>query len=135
MTWAPLIARFLLGLVFFVFGLNGFLNFIPPPAVMPENMTTFMNGMLVTGYFFPLLKGTEVVCGILLLSGFFVPLALVILAPIIIHIFLVHSFMAPEGLSIAIFIGVLEIYLAFFVKPYCDVIRPLFCPKGQCKTQ
>ena len=53
--------RIFLGLIYFVFGLNGFLNFIPVPP-MPEAMTTFMGAMLNTGYFFPLLKGTEVIC-------------------------------------------------------------------------
>lgn len=129
MSKLPLIARLVLGLIFFVFGLNGFLNFIPPPESMPENMTTFMNGMMVTGYFFPLLKGTEVVCGALLLVGAFVPLALIVLAPIILNIFLVHAFMAPEGLPIAIAIGLLECYLAFFAKPYSDIVKQIFrCP-------
>jgi len=122
----PLIARILLGLIFFVFGLNGFLNFIPQPPDLPERMMTFMNGMLATGYMFPLIKGTEVVCGALLLMGAFVPLALVVLAPIVLNIFLVHAFMAPDGLVIALVIGLLEVYLAFFVKPYSDTIKSLF---------
>lgn len=128
-TKLPLIARILLGLIFFVFGLNGFFNFIPTPPDMPERMMTFFNGMMATGYFFPFLKGTEVVCGLLLLSGAFVPLALVVLAPIIINIFLVHAFMAPSGLPVAIVIGVFEIYLAFFAQPYSPIVKQIFrCP-------
>ncbi len=124
----PLIARMLLGLIFFVFGLNGFLNFIPTPE-MPENMTTIMNGFMAMGYFFPLLKGTEVLCGLLLLIGAFVPLALIVLAPIILNIFLLHAFVAPDGLPIAIVIGLLEVYLAFFAKPYSDIVKQIFrCP-------
>lgn len=86
-TKGPLIARWILGLIFFVFGLNGFFNFIPMPETMPEKMATFMGGLMASQYFFPLLKGTEVVCGALLLIGAFVPLALIVLAPIIINIF------------------------------------------------
>lgn len=126
----PLIARILLGLVFFVFGLNGFLNFIPTPPDLPEKLQAFTTGLMASGYFFPFLKGTEVVCGLLLLVGAFVPLALVVLAPIILNIFLVHVFLAPSGLLIALIIGALEIYLAFFVSPYKEVIRPLFRSKG-----
>ena len=124
MKYVPLIARIVLGLIFFVFGLNGFLNFLPTPQ--PESMAAFMTGLASTGYFFPLLKGTEVICGALLLVGAFVPLSLVVLAPIVLNIFLVHAFMAPDGLPMAVFIGVLEIYLAFFAKPYSDVVKRLF---------
>jgi putative oxidoreductase len=122
----PLIARILMGLIFVIFGLNGFLNFIPTPPEMPEKLTAFTTGMLATGYFFPFLKGMEVLCGLLLLSGRFVPLALVVLAPIITQIFLVHLFLAPSGLPVALVLGGLEIYLAFFVSPNKEVIRPLF---------
>lgn len=125
-SYLPLVARIILGLIFFVFGLNGFLNFIPVPEELPENMVTFMNGMMVTGYFLPLVKGTEVVCGLLLLTGVFVPLALVVLAPVILNIFLVHAFMAPDGLPMALVIGGLEVYLAFFSRPYSGAVKQLF---------
>lgn len=125
MSKATMISRILLGLIFFVFGLNGFLNFIPQPP-LPEKMQTFVTGMLVTGYFFPLLKGTEVICGALLLLNRYVPLALVVLAPIVLNIFCVHVFMAPDGLPVAIVVGLLEAYLAFFAKPYSDVVKKIF---------
>ncbi len=122
----PLIARILLGLIFFVFGLIGLFNLIPPPPDLPERLQTFNNGLAASGYFFTLLKGTETICGLLLLTGRFVPLALVVLAPIVLNIFLVHAFMAPSGLPIAILAGVLLSYLAFFAKPYSDTIKLLF---------
>lgn len=125
----PMIARILLGLIFFASGLAGLLNLAPPPADLPEKMVTFMNGMMATTYFFPLVKGTEVVCGLLLLTGFWVPLALVVLAPVILNIFMVHAFMAPDGLILATILGLLEIYLAFFAQPYAARIRPLFQKK------
>lgn len=130
MNKLPMIARILLGLLFFVFGLNGFFNFIPTPTEgIPEKLMTFTNGLMATGYFFPLLKGTEVICGALLLIGAFVPLALVVLAPIILNIFLVHAFLEPKGLPIALVMGALEIYLAFFAKPYSDIVKQIFrCP-------
>jgi uncharacterized membrane protein YphA (DoxX/SURF4 family) len=122
----PLIARILFGFVFFASGLAGLLHLAPPPADLPESMKTYMAGMMASVYFFPLLKGTETVCGLLLLSGMYVPLALIVLAPVVLNIFLVHAFMAPSGLPLAIVLGVLEIYLAFFASPYREVIRPLF---------
>jgi uncharacterized membrane protein YphA (DoxX/SURF4 family) len=122
----PLVARILLGLIFFVFGLNGFLNFIPTPPMEPGKLTDFFNGIMATGYFFPLLKGTEVVCGALLLLGVSVPLALVVLAPIIVNIFLVHALLAPSGLPMAVGIVVLETYLAFFSAPYSPTVKALF---------
>lgn len=105
-------ARIILGLVFLIFGLNGFFNFIPMPPP-PENMMKFMMAMIDTGYFMKLLKGCEVICGILLLANIFVPLALLILAPICLNIFLLHAFMAPEGLPMAIAILVLGITIAW----------------------
>lgn len=87
-----LVARLLLGLVFTVFGLNGFLNFLPaPPLSGPEG--EFLGAMVKTGYFFPIVKLIEVICGVLLLSGFFVPLALILLAPIVFQIFFFHLFL------------------------------------------
>jgi len=115
-----------MGLIFTVFGLIGLFNLVPAPPDLPERMQTFMNGMAASGYFMQLVKGTEVICGLLLLSGFFVPLALVVLAPITLNIFLVHAFMAPDGLVIALVIGLLHLYLAFFAPPYAPTIKQLF---------
>jgi putative oxidoreductase len=122
----PMIARILLGLLFFVFGLMGLFNMIQPPPGLPENLVKFNEGLMASGYFFKLLKATETVCGLLLLINMFVPLALVILAPIVLNIFLVHAFMQPEGLPMAVVIGALTVYLAFFAQPYAGKLKPLF---------
>lgn len=122
----PMIARLLLGLMFFVFGLMGLLNLVPPPPNLPEKLQAFNNGLMATGYFIPFLKAVETICGLLLLSGMFVPLALVVLAPIVIHIFLVHVFLEPSGLPIALVIGLLLTYLSFFAEPYASRVKQLF---------
>jgi putative oxidoreductase len=128
MSKIALIARLLLGLIFFVFGLNGFLNFIPMPP-LPEAASAFMMGLGGSGYFFPMLKGVEVICGALLLIGAFVPLALIVLAPIILNIVLFHGFLAPGGLALPIVIGLLEVYLAFFSQQYSPIVKQIFrCP-------
>jgi uncharacterized membrane protein YphA (DoxX/SURF4 family) len=126
MKKVTLIIRLLLGLVFFASGVSFFLT--KPPA-MTGAIAVFFNGLMATHYFFYLLKGCETVCGLLLLSGRFVPLALVTLAPIILNIILVNAFMMPNMLPLALGIGVLEIYLAFFSQEYRSPIRALFRPK------
>lgn len=113
----PTAARILLGLIFFVFGLNGFLNFIPtpPPA---EKIVPFMTGIISTGYFFPLLKATEVTCGLLLLANRFVPLALVVLSPVIVQIAAFHFFFEHSGSVMAAFLVVAQAYLGWAYRGY-----------------
>ncbi|ASD62298.1 acyltransferase [Bdellovibrio bacteriovorus] len=118
-------SRYLLGLIYFVFGLNGFLQFIPAPPTMPEGAMAFMGGMMAAPYFFPVLKGTEVICGALLLSGFAVPLALVILAPITLQIFLFHSFLTP-GLENVIMPVVMIALHVLAATGYWNLYKPLF---------
>src|SRR5882724_7249128 len=101
--YAPSATRILLGLIFFVFGLNGFLQFIPNPP-MPDKAGAFMGALAATGYMFPLIKGIEVIAGALLLSNRFVPLALAILAPNVVNIVVFHAVLAPGGLGIALFV-------------------------------
>lgn len=105
-------ARIALGLIFVIFGLNGFFQFIPLP-LNPEKAQNMLMALAQTGYFFPLLKGLEVICGLLLLSGLFVPLALTVLAPIVVNIFLFHTVLAPQGAPLAITVLVLELVLAW----------------------
>jgi hypothetical protein len=107
-------ARILLGLVFFVFGLDYFVGLFPKPTdPLPADLTALMNGFIQSHYLFPLIKGTEVVVGALLLSNRFVPLALTLIAPVIVNIVAVHAFLAPSGLPVALFVLVLELYLAW----------------------
>ena len=122
----PMIARILLGLVFFIFGLIGLLNLIPPPPDLPERLQAFNSGLMATGYFFPFLKAIETICGLFLLIGAFVPLALIVLAPIVINIILVHGFLAPSGLPLAIGLGLLLAYLSFFAEPYASTVKQIF---------
>jgi uncharacterized membrane protein YphA (DoxX/SURF4 family) len=106
----PAAARILLGLVFVVFGLNGFFHFLPQPPAPPRAMA-FAGALAATGYFFPLLKATEVAAGALLLAGF-VPIALVLLAPIIVNIVAFHAVLAPGNYAVVGLVLAAEIYLA-----------------------
>ncbi len=117
----PTIARLGLGLMFFVFGLNGFLHFIPQPP--PHGLAAaFLGGLAAGGWFFPLLKGTEVVVGALLLSNRHVPLALAVLAPIVVIIVAFHAFLAPAGLAIAVVALALLLVAAW---GYRDAFAPM----------
>jgi len=125
--YPPIIARVLFGLMFLAAGIAGFAtNFASPPD-LPANMQTFNQGLMASGYFMPFVKGVEAICGLLLLLNMWVPLALVVLAPVVLNIALVNAFMMPEGLPVVAVIGALHIYLAFFVSPYKQKVLPLFC--------
>lgn len=123
MKYATLIIRLLFGFAFVGSGIAFFLT-TPPP--LEGDMATFFAGLMASKYFIYLLKGTEITCGLLLLSGLYVPLALVVLAPIILNIFLVHLFLAPQGLPLGLILGLCEVYLAFFSKEYSPTIKALF---------
>ena len=124
MEKAVLGARIVLGLIFFVFGLNFFFNFLPLPD-LPEPAGNFMGALMATGYMFPFIKITEIVCGALLLAGVFVPLALTVLAPIVLNIFAFHLFLDPGGIGIAILVIALEIFLAWAYRDsFAGVLNP-----------
>ena len=99
------IARYLLGFIFLVFGLNGFFHFLPmapPPGVAGQFLgALFISHYLVVIFFFQLLAA------ILLLLNRYTPLALAILAPIIVNILCFHAFMAPSGLPLAFLVAIL----------------------------
>lgn len=122
---APTVARFLLGAAFFVFGLNGFFNFIPPPSEPPpQGAMDFGMAMMKTGYFMQFVKGTEVLCGLLLLSNRFVPLSLVILMPVVLNIVAFHAFLAPSGVGVALVLLALTLYLAWVNRrAYAPLLR------------
>ncbi len=121
MKAAVLIARILLGVIFVVFGLNGFLQFLPQPE-MPPAAIAFFGGLAASGFMLPTLFATQVVGGVLLLLGL-VPLGLVILAPVIVHIVEFHVFLAPAGLPLAVVVATLAVFLAWTHR---WAYRPLF---------
>ena len=130
MKIAMIIVRTLLGLLF-LFASTTYVLLVMgvfPVPPMEGAVKTFNEGLAVTGYFFILLKVTEFVCSILLLTGRFVPLALVILAPIIINIFMVHVFLDPSAVSLAIasFAVLAAIFLAYYHR---DAFKPLLTAK------
>lgn len=123
----PAIARIAMGLIFLVMGLNGFLQFLPQPATpFPARALAFMGALFATGYMIPLISGTQVVVAVLLLSNRFVPLALTLIAPVIVNIMLVHLFLAPLMLTLPVTVLVLELYLAW---AYRGAFRPMLAAR------
>ena len=120
--WLPAIARFLLGLIFLVFGLNGFLNFMPQPKDLPEGVAALLGAFKTSGYMLQLISGTQVLVGALLLINCFVPLALALIAPVIVNIICFHVFLMPSTIAPGIVVAVLEIYL---VWSYRRVYAPM----------
>jgi len=122
------VVRVLFGLVFFVSGLDGFLHFLPQPTEPPsESAMALAMALFKSGYMFPLIKGTEVAAGALLLANRFVPLALVIIAPVIVNIVAFHAFLAPSGLALAGVLVALELTLAWIHRA---AYRPLLASRG-----
>lgn len=123
--YLPHAARILMGLIFFVFGLNGFLHFLPQPP-LEGGAGAFAGALAATGYMFPLIKGTEVVAGALLLGNRYVPLALTIIAPVVVNIFLFHTVLTPVN-PMAIFLVVANVYLAWVHR---DAFRAVLAAKS-----
>ena len=110
MKIAALIARILLGLIFLVFGLNGFLHFIPM-GPMPTGLAGQHIGALVQSHYIYFVAALQVAGGTLLLVGRYVPLALVILGPILVNILCFHFLIAHGGATPGLIATVLELFL------------------------
>jgi len=100
-----LIARLLLGLVFIVFGLNGFHAFIPLGPMPQGPAGQFIGGLAATHYVH-VIYAIQLVTGILFLVNRFVPLALTLIGPVIVNILLFHGFMAPSGIGPGLFVTI-----------------------------
>ncbi len=111
-----------LGLIFTIFGLNGFLGFMSMPP-MPEPASAFMMALAESEYFLPFLKSVELICGVALVANLFAPFALVVIAPVILNITLFHLFLAPEGLIIP---GVLVVLAGFLGWSYRHHYKTMF---------
>ncbi len=115
MKIAALISRYLLGLIFLVFGLNGFLHFIPQPPPAPGFAPQFL-GALSGSHYMILIFLLQIVGGALLVAGQYIPMALTLLAPIIVNILLFHLTMAPSGLPIPLVVTILWLLVFLSVR-------------------
>ena len=123
--FVPHIVRTLLGLMFTVFGLNGFLQFMPAPKEMPQPVMNFL-GALMSTHMMGFISGVQLLAGVLLLLNLFVPLALTLLAPLLVGILFFHASLAPESIAPGIVVTVMELYLAW---AYRGAFRPMLAMK------
>src|SRR3989449_7646378 len=126
MRTASAIARYLAGVVFLVFGLNGFLNFIPLPP--PGGIAGQFMGALYASHYLWVIFAFQVVSAVLLRANRYVALAVAVLAPVIVNILTFHALMAPSGLPLAAFVAVL--WAAIFID-----VRPAFSGLFQSRWQ
>src|SRR5437867_11145380 len=118
-----IIARSLLGLIFVVFGLNAFLNFIsmPPPQGLAGD---FMKALFVSHYFY-IVAVLQIAGGALCLLGRFVPLGLTLLGPVIVNILLYHIFLEPSGLPLALVVSALALFLLWAHRAaFAGLVKP-----------
>jgi putative oxidoreductase len=120
------IAQYLAGVIFLVFGLNGFLNFIPLPP--PGGIAGQFMGALYASHYLMVIFAFQVIAAMLLLVNRYVPLAVAVLAPVIVNILSFHALMAPSGLPLALFVTVL--WALIFVD-----VRPAFAGLFQLRLQ
>src|SRR5712671_2748298 len=115
MRTASVVARYLAGVIFLVMGLNGFLNFIPFPP--PAGVAGQFMGALYVSHYLWVIFAFQVIAGVLLLVNRYVPLAVAILAPVIVNILSFHALMAPNGLPLALFVAILWTLIYVDVQP------------------
>jgi putative oxidoreductase len=124
MKISTVIARFLLGLIFLVFGLNGFFHFIPAPPPPSGTAGQFVGALFVSNYLVVVFL-LQIIPAVLLLINRYVPLALTLVAPIIVNILLFHILMAPSGLALAIIVTVLWIVVFLSVRSaFAGLLQP-----------
>ena len=125
------VPRVLLGVVMLLTGLNKIFRFAPMPHMSPA-LTAFMGALKETGYFLPFIGIVEATGGALLLVNRFVPLAITILAPVLVNILGVHTFLDVRGFPLALILIVLDAYLAWANR---EAFRSLFVARGNSAVQ
>ena len=122
MKTAVIIVRILMGILFIFASVTVLFNLFPQQELTGNNKI-FMDGVNASKYLLPLIKITELFCGIAFLTGFFVPLATVVIAPVIVNIFFTHVFIDTNGLPVAIALVLANIFLAY---ANWDKYQPIF---------
>src|SRR2546430_55549 len=125
MKIATIIVRVLLGLMFVVFGSNIFLQFIPMPKTPPPPLALNFAKALMESHYMLVVGALQVIAGLLLLIGRFVPLGLALLGPVIVNILLFHIFLDPSGLPIALVVSALALFLLWqYRAAFAGLLKP-----------
>lgn len=122
-----IVARILLGLIFVFFGSNAFLNFLHPPSMPTGNAGQFITALVASHYVW-VVGAAQVLGGLLLLIGRFVPLGLTILGPVIVNILSYHLFLSPQGVGGAVLVALLWLFLFY---AYRQNFATMFAAKAE----
>jgi putative oxidoreductase len=123
-SWLTKIVRILLGALLLFAGLNKFFQFAPNPP-HNEAATAFMTALAQAGYMFPIIALVEIFAGAAFVTGRFVALAALVLAPVALNIVLFHALLDPSGAAPGYFVGIATVYLlAVSLPKYQDLLRP-----------
>jgi putative oxidoreductase len=123
MRIAMIVVRSLMGLLFLFASVSYFFDLVPKPD-LSGTVKTFNEGLESVGYFMPLLKTVELLCGLAFVVGRFVPLATILIAPIIVNIFCFHAFVDRTGLPVAIFLVLANGFVAYYYrKSYAELLK------------
>ena len=126
---ATVLVQRVYGFCFLAFGLNGFVHFIAHLVTMRNAALEFFLGLAATGYMLPLLYITQAAAGACLLVNFYVPLALAVLAPVVVNILLFHVFLAPTGIPLALMLCSFEVSLAWsYREAFIPMLQPYTVP-------
>lgn len=120
MKIAVIITRVLLGLLYAAAAIVFLFKLGPQDQHPTGDLKTFTDGIAASGYLMTLIKVTELVCGIALVSGFFAPLATVVIFPVAVNILFTHALLAPEGLPVAIFVVLANLFLAYAYRKHYE---------------
>ncbi|HOI49639.1 MAG TPA: hypothetical protein PK167_10075 [Prolixibacteraceae bacterium] len=125
MKTVVLITRLLMALLYLFSASVMFFKLVPQPE-LTGNIKLFMEGVAASGYLMIAVKAVELLCSVAFISGRFVPLATVVIFPINVNILLVHLFLAPDGLAVAIFLILGNLLLAYYHR---EKYKPLLAIK------
>lgn len=118
-----IIVRMLLGILFLFSSVVVLFDLVPKPELSGD-VKIFNDGLAASVYIIPLVKVIELLCALAFISGRFVPLATVVIFPVSLNIFLFHSFVATEGMPVAIFVLLANLFLAFaYRNTYSSMIK------------
>lgn len=118
MKTATLILRILLGFIYLVFGLDYFLHFIPYQPKHTGAAAALKDGLMATGYLYPMMKSIQIVGGISLLINRYAPFFAVVLFPISLNVFLFHTVLVPSGWFMGVLLLVPNLFLGYAYRKY-----------------
>ncbi len=118
MKTLTVISRIVLGAIYVIFGLDYFLHFIPYQPAHTGAAAAFKNGLMATGYLYPMMKWIQIVGGLSLIMNRYAPFSAVVLFPISLNVFLFHTILAPSGWFMGVLLLFPNLFLGYAYRKY-----------------